>query len=103
MSDFFTREPVPRWRLVAYGFLAAAGVAVLGYYEHDSRMYIAAAACGLVVGGFGFLLSWARANVRPIPGTNGQPAQFPAWVRWLFITGLIASLALKIWDIYQRK
>jgi hypothetical protein len=103
MGEFFTRKPVPTWRLIAYGFLAAAGVAVLGVYEHDYRLYIAAVVCGVVIGAIGFGLSWARAHIVPIPGENGQPARYPRWVWWMLLAGLIGSSAVKLWDMFERK
>ena len=103
MSDFYTRKPVPMGRIVFYGFLAAAAVAALGYFQHDPKLYIFAIIAGLFIGGFGFAASWTRANVKPIPGEAGQPVRYPAWVRWMFIIGLTASAALKLWDILQKK
>ena len=103
MNDFYSRKPISSRRLVGYGFVAAVGVAALGFWVDDNLLYIAAPACGLVVGGFGFLLSWMPSHVRPVPGANGQAAHYPAWVWWIYVVGLLGSTALKIWDIHQRK
>jgi hypothetical protein len=103
MSDFFTRKPVAMWRIVSYGVLAAGCIAALGYYQNDHKLYYAAAICGVIIGGFGFLLSWTRANVKPIPTEPGLPLRFPRWVYWVFWIGLLMSTALKLWDISHKK
>src|ERR1035437_1260231 len=103
MSDFYSRKPVAMWRIVFYGILAAGGVAAVGYFTNDRGLYIAAAFCGGFIGGFWFFFCYVRAKVKPIPGEIGQPARYPAWVRWMFIIGLVASAALKLWDIMHKK
>jgi len=103
MSGFYTRKPVAIWRIVSYGILAAAGVAAVGYFQNDHRLYIAAAVCGVVIGGFGFVLSWGRANIKPIQIVPGQPKRYQRWVYWIFWVGLAGSSALKLWDIFHRK
>jgi hypothetical protein len=103
MSDFYTHEPVPMWHIVFYGILAAAGVAAVGYFESDHRLYIAAAFCGVFIGGFGFLLSWMRANVKPVEAGPGQTKRFPRWVYWMFWIGLFTSTALRLWDLLHKK
>jgi H+/Cl- antiporter ClcA len=103
VSDFYTRNPVAMWRIVFYGILAAVGVAAIGYFQHDHRLYFAAAFCGVVIGGFGFVLSWTRASVKLIQTEPGQPKRFPRWVYWMFWMGLLASAALSLWDILRNK
>jgi len=103
MSDFYTRKPVAIWHIIFYGILAAAGVVAVGYFENDQRLYIAAAFCGVFIGGLGFVLSWARANIKPIQTEPGQPKRYPQWVYWMFWGGLWASIALKAWDVLYKK
>jgi hypothetical protein len=103
MTDFYTHEPVAMSRIVFYGILAAAGVAVVGYLNNDHRLYIAAVFCGVFIGGFGFVLSWTRANVKPVETELGQPKRFPRWVYWMFWIGLFASTALRLWQILHKK
>jgi hypothetical protein len=102
MSDFLERKPVPLWRIVCYGILAAVGVATIGYYNHDHRLYVFAIISGVFIGVFGFALSWTRANVRPIPGGEGRISRYPAWVRWLFIIGVLATAVGKLLDILHK-
>lgn len=102
MSDFYTRKPVPIWRISLYGVLAAAGVATIGYIQHDGRLYLMAIIAGAFIGGFGFWLSWTRANVKPVSGGSGQPARYPKWVYWMFYGGLAVSAALKVWDLARK-
>ena len=68
MNDLFSREPVPVWRLIAYGFLAAAGVVAVGYSTHDHRLYYFAPFAGVMIGSFGALASRARASGRFVEG-----------------------------------
>ena len=103
MSDFYSRKPVGTWRIVFYGILAAAGVAAVGYFQHDPQLYIFAGIAGAFIGGFGFLLSWARANVKPVEGVPGQPKRYPRWIYWMLYGGLAVSAALKLWDITHKK
>ena len=103
MSDFYSRKPVATWRIVFYGILAAAGVAAVGYFEGDHRLYYFAAFAGAMIGGFGFLLSWTRSNVKAVSAGPGQPARFPRWFYWMFYGGLAVSSALKLWDIMHKK
>jgi len=72
MSSLFTRSPVPKWRIIAYGFTAAMAVGALGIYEHDRRLYVAAIICGILVGGFGFALNWVTVHITVIPIENAQ-------------------------------
>jgi hypothetical protein len=60
MSSIFDRVPVPKWRIVLYGLIAAAGVASLGYLTHDPSFYVAAVPCGFVIGFVGIVLSKTR-------------------------------------------
>ena len=103
MSDFYSREPVARWRIIFYGILAAAGIAALGYFQHDRGLYIFAGIAGAFICGFGILLSAARSGVKPVQAAPGQPARFPKWVYWMFYAGLGVSIALKLWDITYKK
>jgi Ni/Fe-hydrogenase subunit HybB-like protein len=103
MSDFFERKPVPTWRIVFYGILAAACIAALGYYQNDHSLYFAAAIFGVFIGGFGFVLSWARANVKPLPTEQGQPARFPGWVYWMLAIGLLAGTSLRLWNLLHKE
>ena len=64
MSNLFSREPVPVWRLVAYGILASAGVVLVGYSTHDHRLYYFAPFAGIMISCFGALTSRARASGR---------------------------------------
>ena len=91
------------WRIVSYGILAAAGVATVGYFQNDYRLYIFAAVCGVFIGGFGFALSWGRANVKPIETEPGHAKRYPRWVYWMFWMGLFASGALRLWGILHKK
>jgi hypothetical protein len=101
MDNFY--KSVSLKRVVFYGFLAAAGVAAIGYLTNDPGLYIAAAFAGVAIGGFGFILCWSRDHIKPIPGEKGQPARFPRWVYWMFYGGLAVSAALKFWDIMHKK
>jgi ABC-type multidrug transport system fused ATPase/permease subunit len=104
MSDFYTRKPVPMGRIVFYGFLAAAAVVALGYFQHDPKLYIFAIIAGLFIGGFGFYASWIRANVRPNPGETYPPlSRFPAVVRWLIVIGVFAGIVATVLDILHKK
>lgn len=102
MNDFYARKPVAMWRITGYGILAAVGVATVGYLQKDHRLYIAAAFFGIVIGGFGFVLNWSRAVIKPIEAAPGLPKRFPRWVYWMFWIGLSASAALKFWDISRK-
>jgi hypothetical protein len=106
MSDFYTRKPLPKARIVFYGFLAAAAVAALGYFQHEPKLYIFAGIAGLFIGGFGFLASSARA-LKPLPGGYPRLISFPAWLRWtlivLFVIGIFASIVATVLDILQRR
>ena len=104
MSDFYTRKPVPKRRIVFYGFLTAASVAALGYFQQDPHLYIFAGIAGLFIGAFGFALSRTRANVKPLPGER-TPAfsRFPTWVRWLFVIGVCATAVAVVLDITHKK
>jgi hypothetical protein len=94
---------VPMARIVFYGILAAAGVAAIGYLQNDYRLYIAAAFCGIFIGGFGFALSWTRANIKPVEVGLGQHKRYPRWVYWMFWIGLFVSTALRLWDLLHKK
>lgn len=100
MSDLYTRKPVPIWRIVLYGILAATGVAALGYYQNDHRLYIAAVFCGVFIGGVGFLLSWAGSNIKiePIPGQPSPYATGDQVKKRLFILGIAA---IAVFGIYR--
>jgi hypothetical protein len=80
MNDFYSRKPVAPWRIIFYGILAAAAVAAVGYFQNDHRLYFFAAFCGIFIGGLGFLLSWTRANIKPVQTGPGQPRRYPSWV-----------------------
>jgi hypothetical protein len=96
VNDIFERKPVPLWRLVSYGLLAAVGVALIGYLSHDRSWLIAIPAiiCGVVVTGFGFFLNVAR--------TSSNPRRFE-YARWLIAVGLALRMALTLWDILHQK
>jgi hypothetical protein len=53
---------VPTWRIVFYGLLAAAGVAGVGYLEHQRDLYVFAIFAGVFIGGFGLILKLARTS-----------------------------------------
>ena len=108
MSDFYTRKPVPMRRIVFYGFLAAAAVAALGYFQHDPKLYIFAIIAGVFIGGFGFCLSWMRANVRPNPGeVYPSLSCFPAWLRWILVAvvliGFGSGIVATVLDILHKR
>jgi hypothetical protein len=103
MKDFYSRKPLGIWEIIAFGALAAAGVATIGYLVNDPRLYVAAPICGVFIGGFGFILGWTRAKIKPIPSAPGQPARYPRWVYWMFWGGLSVSTALKLWDLFEKK
>jgi Ni/Fe-hydrogenase subunit HybB-like protein len=103
MGDFYSRKPVAMWRIVFYGFLTAACLTALGYYQNDHKLYYAAGIFGVFIVGFGFVLSWMRANVKPIQTEPGQPKRFPRWVYWMFYGGLSVSIALKLWDVLHKR
>jgi hypothetical protein len=62
MNDFPEPKRVPTWRIVFYGLLAAAGVAGIGYWQHDRNLYVFAFFAGICIGGFGFVLKLARTS-----------------------------------------
>src|SRR5215469_1772960 len=98
MSDLSSREPVPVWRLVAYGVLAAAGVVVVGYSTHDHRLFYFAPFAGVMIGCFGALASRARASNKLIEGAppeNQTRFNYAAIAAGIFfaVWGLIAICA----------
>ena len=103
MNDFYTRKQLQTWRIIAWAMVATAAVAALGYVENEHGLYIFAPFCGVMIGGLGFVASWARANVKPVPAAVGQTVRYPRWVYWMFWTGLAATTALKEWNLFEKK
>ena len=96
MSEFYTRKPVPTWRLLIYGIIATGGVAALGYYQNDKRLYIFSAFCGAFVLAFGFVLSCLRSNGNQVFDRAIDPARSKKRV-WLLLAGaLLVSSTIKI-------
>jgi hypothetical protein len=60
VNEFPEPKSVPTWRIVFYGLLAAAGVAAVGYWQHEPSLYVFAIFAGVVIGGFGFVLKSAQ-------------------------------------------
>lgn len=60
MNGFPEPNSVSKWRIVFYGLLAAAGVAAIGYWQHEPALYVFAIFAGVFVGGFGLVLKSAR-------------------------------------------
>jgi hypothetical protein len=103
MSDFYSRKPVAKWRIVSYGILAAAGMAALGYFQHDHSLYFFAGIAGAFICGFGFFLSAVRASVKPVQVVPEQPARSREWVYWMFFGLLALNIALKLLGITHKK
>lgn len=57
MNENSKQKSVPKWRIVFYGLLAAAGVAGIGYFSHEPALYVFAVLPAVLISGFGFLLN----------------------------------------------
>ena len=55
---------MPAWRIAFLGFLAAFGVAAIGYVTHERALYVFAVFAGALIGVFGFILSVVRASAQ---------------------------------------
>jgi cation transport ATPase len=96
MKIFFDQKPVPAWRIVLWGVVAAAclmGVAVAqGESWSNKYLLIVAASVGIFISGFGFILKWSRSS---------------SWMRanayWLIAIGTLVNILLLLWDILHKK
>jgi uncharacterized membrane protein len=104
MSDFIQIKPIPKWRAVFYGFIAAAVTAGLGYLQDDHHLYFGAPFFGVFIGAFAYFVSWVRASAKNQDLT--ALIRIRAIIRWLFIIGVFAGIVATVLDfmrIFHKK
>ena len=67
MSDFIKRGPIPKWRIVLWGVVAAAGLDAIAYFSDKSpriklNVYVASLFVAAFFCGLGFFLNWSQEN-----------------------------------------
>ncbi|MGA2788572.1 MAG: hypothetical protein ABSF60_13705 [Verrucomicrobiota bacterium] len=98
-SQFAKRGPIPQWRLYFWIFVAAFGVYWLGS-DHSWRIALFAALfCGIILGGFFFVLNWVATD-------RGREwiRQHPRFVRNVITSVLCFGIFCKLLgNIYGKK
>jgi len=92
MNPFLNRAPIPPWKFLLYGLLAAAGVALLGIYFSERGLVIAAGFAGLAIAGFGIFIQWSQGN----PWMRAR-------ARLFLMIGIIGNVLLLVWRILDHK
>jgi len=83
--NLFALSKVPTWRFVFWGVIAALGVALVGWWQHERTLFIAAPIAGAVIGAFGFFIQWSRSHswiLRPL--------------RWLVVISFLVWFAVEV-------